>query len=399
MIRAYRYRIYPNKAQQAAIETHFNAARFVFNLALETKIWAWKSQRVRLSAFDLINQLPELKRENKWLSEVFSQSLQSSIKNIDKAFEAFFSSSSGFPKFKKKNSKKSYCIPSRTKIDFAAKRITLPKIGEVKFALDKREIIGVLKSCTVHKTATGKYFASLVTEPEAPTILKPVPCINNAIGVDLGIKSFITTSTGDKVDNPQYLKTNIQKLSFLTRVLSFKKKGSNRHKNQKLQIAKNYEKISNQRLHFLHSVSNRLLSNNQTVCVETLRVTNLMKRKRLSRSIADCSWSTFISILQYKAEQRGVNILRVGQFAPTSKACSSCGHIYKDLTLKEREWACICGQSHDRDINAAINILHFAFNELKGAMPLSSSQSVSIQREAAGEEKSVKRIATKTLQF
>ena len=360
MYRSYKYRIYPTEPQKELIVKHIGSSRFVFNLALETKNAAYISAKHNYSAFDLVKQLPELKKELPWLKEVNSQSLQQAIQNMDIAFKKFFKGA-GFPKFKKKSNKGSFSIPQNVIVENDL--LIIPKFKEgIKMSLH-RPTKGIIKSATISVTPTGKYFVSILcdTKEEIPT---KVPIKESTtIGIDLGIKDFAITSEGEVFENPKYLRKAQNKLKYVQRKYS-KYKG----KCTKKKLAKLHEDVVNKRKDFLHKVSTQLIRENQTICLETLSVKNMVKNHNLAQAISDASWSTFVSMLEYKADWYGKNILRIGQFSPSSKTCSNCGTINKELQLKDREWTCSnCSTVLDRDVNAAINIKSFALkNYLSG---------------------------------
>lgn len=355
MFRAFKYRLYPTEPQKELIAKHIGSSRFVYNLALETKTTAYLGSKHNYSAFDLIKQLPELKKELPWLKEVNSQSLQQAIHNMDIAFKKFFKGA-GFPKFKSKHKgKQSFSIPQNVKVE--NNLLIIPKFKEgIKMSLH-RPIKGTIKSATISVTPTGKYFVSILcdTKEEIPT--KAPITESTTIGIDLGIKDFAVTSEGEVFENPKFLRKAQSKLKYIQRKYS-KHKG----KRTKQKLALLHEKVTNQRKDFLHKVSTKLIRENQTIALETLAVKNMVKNHNLAQSISDVSWSTFVSMLEYKAEWYGKNILRIGQFAPSSKTCS-CGVINKGLKLSDRKWTCkSCGTTHDREILAACNIKSFALN-------------------------------------
>lgn len=360
MYKAFKYRIFPTEPQKELIAKHIGHSRFVFNLALETKNAAYISAKHNYSAFDLVKQLPELKKELPWLKEVNSQSLQQSIQNMDIAFKKFFKGA-GFPNFKKKSNRGSFNIPQNVIVENDL--LIIPKFKEgIKMSLH-RPTKGTIKSATISVTPTGKYFVSILcdTNTEIPT--KAPITESTTIGIDLGIKDFAVTSEGEVFENPKFLRKAQSKLKYVQRKYS-KHKG----KRTKKKLAKLHEDVVNKRKDFLHKVSTQLIRENQTICLETLSVKNMVKNHNLAQAISDVSWSTFVSMLEYKAEWYGKNILRIGQFAPSSKTCSNCGGINKELTLKDREWTCgNCSTVLDRDVNAACNIKSFALkNHLSG---------------------------------
>ena len=369
MLKAYKFRLYPNKTQESLINQHFGACRFVYNFSLEKKIKFYEQnkdsdKKKSLSCFDLCKFLPDLKKENAWLKEVNSQSLQGAIRNLDNAFTKFFRDKTGFPKFKsKKNPVQSFPVPQHYTVDFERRRVKLPKIGLIKTSFS-REFEGTCKTATVSKSPTGKYYISILVDDGKDTPEKESFSYESSIGVDVGIKDFAILSNGEKIENPKYLKNSLIKLQVLSRRLSKKQKGSNNWKKAKLKLSRLHEKISNQRNDFQHKLSKKLISENQAIALETLKVCNMVKNHNLAQSISDAGWSSFVDKLNYKAEWYGKTILRIGTFEPSSKICSVCGYHNKELTLAVREWTCpSCNTFHDRDINAAINIKKFALQD------------------------------------
>ena len=361
MFKAFKYRLYPSEQQKELIAKHIGSSRFVYNLALETKNTAYIGNKHNFSPFDLIKQLPDLKKECEWLKEVNSQSLQQSIQNMDIAFKKFFKGA-GFPKFKSKhNGKQSFSIPQNVIVENSL--LIIPKFKEGIEIVLHREIKGTIKSATISVAPTGKYFVSTLvdTNTKIPTKL-PIK-ENTTIGIDLGIKNFANTSDGEVFENPKNLRKAQSKLKYVQRKYS-----KNKGKRTKQRLALLHEKIVNKRKDFLHKVSTKLIRENQTICLEDLAVSNMVKTHKLAQAINDVSWSTFVTMLEYKADWYGKNILRIGRFAPSSKTCSCCGYINKELTLKDREWTCPkCNSVLDRDVNASINIKSFALkNNLSG---------------------------------
>lgn len=356
MFKAYKYRIYPNEEQENRINQTIGVCRLVYNLALEVKVRAFKSAGKRLSAYDLCSQLVELKKEFKWIADVDSQSLLASVAKVDVAFSNFFIGK-GYPKFKSKRLDGSFQCPTNTRrIDWERSTLTIPKIKDIPIILS-RKFDGKIKTVTISKTATGKYFASILVDNNDP--LPNLQTKENALGIDLGISNFAILSTGEKIDNPRYFQGELKRLKILQRRASNKKKGSKNRKKALLKVALLHEKISNQRKDFLHKLSTKLISDNQTdtICVESLAVSNMVKNRKLSQAISDVSWGEFIRQLEYKGKWYGKNVIKINRFYASSKTCSSCGHIKDEMNLSERTWICSnCGSNHDRDINAAINI-------------------------------------------
>lgn len=357
MFKALKYRLYPSEPQKELIAKHIGSSRFVYNLALETKNAAYLGSKHNFSPFDLIKQLPELKKECEWLKEVNSQSLQQSIQNMDIAFKKFFKGA-GFPKFKKKSNGGSFSIPQNVIVE--KDLLIIPKFKEGINIVLHREIRGIIKSATISVTPTGKYFVSILCDTNTEIPIKAPITESTTIGIDLGIKDFAITSEGEVFDNPKFLRKAQSKLKYVQRKYS-KHKG----KRTKKKLAKLHEDVVNKRKDFLHKVSTKLIRENQTIALETLNVKGMVKNHNLAQAINDVSWSTFVTMLEYKADWYGKNILRIGRFSPSSKTCSCCGTINKELTLKDREWTCPkCGEVVSRDVNAAINIKSFALRNI-----------------------------------
>jgi len=361
MIKSYKYRIYPNKSQKELIEKHFGCVRWVYNWGLERKIKIYEGSKKNIGCFDLMKELTQLKKqeEYQWSNEVNSQSLQMALRNLDNAFNAFFKKNSKFPKFKsKKDNKKSFQIPQGLRIDT---KLSIPKIPNIKIKVDK-ELEGKIKTATINKTQTNKYFVSIVVENDIEFPNKPEINEDTMIGIDLGIKNFATISDGRKIENHKYLKRSLGKLKKQQRGLSRKKKGSKNRDKQRLVVARLYEKITNQRNDFLHKLTYQLTHENQmSIAIEDLSVKNMLQNSNLSREISDASWGEFRRQLEYKCDWYGKNLLVIGRFEPSSKFCNVCGNINNELRLIDREWVCIkCNTKHDRDILAAQNIKQFA---------------------------------------
>ena len=357
MFKAFKYRIFPNYPQKELIAKHIGSSRFVYNLALETKNTAYLGSKHNFSPFDLIKQLPELKKECEWLKEVNIQSLQQSIQNMDIAFKKFFKGA-GFPKFKSKHKgKQSFSIPQNVIVENDL--LIIPKFKEGINIVLHREIKGTIKSATISVTPTGKYFVSILVDTNIEIPIKEPITESTTIGIDLGIKNFLVTSGGLEIENPKNLQKAQSKLKYVQRKYS-----KNKGKRTKQRLALLHEKVVNKRKDFLHKTSTKLIRENQTIALENLNVAGMVKNHNLAQAISDVSWSTFVTMLEYKADWYGKNILRIGRFAPSSKTCSCCGTINKELTLKDREWTCgSCSTVLDRDVNAAINIKSFALKD------------------------------------
>lgn len=355
--KAYSFRIYPNEQQEVLFAQHFGSCRFVYNYFLRKRIDFYAENKTGLTYCDTAKMLTGLKKqpETIWLSNVIAQSLQQSLRRLDVAYNNFFNKKAKFPNFKNKYKKQSFLVPQNFNIDIENCFLYIPKFTAIKIVLH-RDIEGTMKSVTISKTPSGKYFASILCEIEK--IIKPKNK-GGEIGIDLGLKSFLVTSEGETVDSPKYLRKFEDKLKRLQQLHSRKKKGSNKRNKARIKVAKMHEKIANRRKDFLHKLSHRLVSENQAIYAEDLHVKGIMANHCLAKSVSDAGWSEFIRQLKYKSEWEGTYFGQIDRFFPSSKRHFACGWINESLTLKDREWTCQCGQVVDRDINAAQNILQF----------------------------------------
>ena len=364
ILKAYKYRLYPTEEQKVLLAKHFGCSRWIYNYALDKKVKAYQTTKESISRFTVQKDLPALKKseETSWLKEVNSHSLLASLENLDKAFTKFFRDKKGFPKFKSKHdNRQSFSAPQNGIVDFETNTLSLPKFKKPIKCKLHRKFEGNSKTVTISKTPTGKYFVSVLVEvnKELPK-LKPID-ENKAIGIDLGIKTFAVLSDGEEIQNPKHLKVALKRLKKQQRRVSKKVKGSNNRKKAVKKLAILHEKVSNKRNDFLHKVTAKLVSEHDTLCLETLKACNMIKNHKLAQALSDISIGRFNEILEYKAKWNGVNILRIGQFEPSSKMCT-CGVINKELKLSDRVWKCkSCGETHNRDLLAANNIKRFAF--------------------------------------
>lgn len=365
MMKAYKYRLYPNREQMIFFEKSFGCVRYVYNWALNQRIESYQKDGTRLSWIDSCKRLTELKKqkETEWLNDVSTQSLQSSIRNMDSAFTRFFREKKGFPKYKsKKRSKNAFQLVQQVSVDFENNRVKLPKIGEVKFGKN-REFEGKIGTCTISKTTTNKYYISILVEDGKSSPQKPSINIDTTVGIDVGIKDFAVLSNGLTFPNPKFLENNEKRLKVLQKRLSRKQKGSNRREQARLAVTKQYEKIRNRRENFIHQVTSKIIRENQTIVIEDLNIDGMLKNHCLAKHISSASWSEFFRQLRYKSEWYGRNLIRIGRFEPSSKMCL-CGYVNKDLALKDREWNCPnCGRHNDRDLLAAVNIKRFGLQK------------------------------------
>ena len=355
MEKAYKYRIYPNKRQKELLAKTFGCCRFVYNHFLNKRIETYQNEQKTLSYNQCSSELTKLKSELEWLKEPDKCSLQNALKDMDRAYKNFFRNNAGFPKYK---SKKIHRFSYRTNanIAYCGKHIKLPKLGMVK---TRTRLIpqGRILNATISQEPSGKYYVSLCcTDVEIPKLEK----MGKEIGIDLGIKSFaVTSSGGDSISNPKYLQKSLNKLAKLQRQLSRKTRGGSNWNKARIKVARLQEHITNQRTDFLQKLSTKLIRENDVICMEDLQVKNMLQNNKLSRNIADVSWSEFTRQLQYKADWYGKTIIKVDKWYASSQICSCCGNqfpITKDLSV--REWICPnCHTALERDGNAARNIL------------------------------------------
>lgn len=341
----------------------FGCVRFIYNWALARKKHAWETRKLNLSRFDLQRELVGLKQNEStsWLRDVNSQSLQVALKNLDTAYNEFFSKKSDFPRFKNRLSKQTFQCPQLTTIDLDNSTVSIPKIKDIKIRLS-RFFEGTIRHSTVKRSSSGKYSISILVEDGKITPDSQNYSESTTIGIDLGLTHFATLSTGEKISNPRYLKKSLNRLRRHQRKVARSLKTSRRRIKKQKKVALIHERVANQRFDFLQKLSTRIIRENQAIALETLNVKGMLKNRRLSRSISDVGWTSFVEMLEYKAQWYGKTILRIGRFEPSSKACS-CGVINKNLTMKMRVWTCSsCNITHDRDILAANNIKTFALH-------------------------------------
>jgi len=359
----YKFKISPTKEQKDRLDQMFGCSRFVWNyfLDLNNKIYLEAKEKdlkkKHLNYYDCANQLTDLKKKNEWLKEANSQSLQQTLKDLDTSYNRFFKKQSGFPNFKSKKNRQSFRIPQF--FELKGCKISFPKFKEGIKTIVHRELRGNIRYATISKTKTEKYFVSITTDYE----VKKKRTSNNSIGIDLGIKDFTVLSNGEKYNLE--LKRDGSKIKFLHRQLSKKKKGSNNRKKVRLQLALQYEKAENRKQDFQHKLSDKLCKENKLIAIEDLNIKGMVKNHCLAKSISNQSWYSFVTKLEYKSKRYSGRIEKTNRFYPSSKTCSSCGHINQDLTLKDREWICPkCKAKHDRDICASLNILAQVQREL-----------------------------------
>ena len=366
MYKAYKFRLYPNQKQTILIYKTFGCYRFIYNYFLE------KSKKNKYtSAFKMCNELKELYINYPWLKEVDSSSLRCAIFNLEDAYNNFFAKRGEYPKFKNKYTRQSYqttCIRSNCKgkeysnieLNLQNKQIKLPKLGiiNIRGYRNLKEIKGRIINATISKEPTGKYYVSVVVKEINKTTEKTVP--KNIVGIDLGIKDLVITSNGEKFTNQNYLKAKEKRLKRLQRKLSRQIKGSKNYLQTKTKIARLHTKIKNSRKNYQYEIVNKIANENDIIVSEKLNVKGMQQNHHIAKSLIETSFHQIISLLKWKCEEKGKYFYQVNTFYPSSKICNRCGEkteITNDL--KVREWQCSkCGEKHDRDINASINIMY-----------------------------------------
>lgn len=375
MLKAYSYRIYPSSKQIDHLSQSFGCVRFVYNNALAEKIKAYEERKESISSYTLIKRITTLKQEHEWLKTPTTQSLQQSILHLDSAYKRFFKEKKWFPKFHKKQGRQSLTYPQWIKV--FENNIHIPKLWEVEYRKD-RWFTGEVRTCTVTKTPTNKYFISILVDDwkELPAKVES----KDILGIDLWIKEFAVLSKWERIQNPKFLRENIARLKVLQRRASKKQKWSANRRKANLKVAKAHERIANKRKDFLHKLSTRLVSENQAIGIENLNVAGMIKNHCIAQAISDVSWSEFRRMLTYKCEWYGKNLIIIDRFAPSSRLCT-CWVKNKELKLSDREWTCSkCGTVHDRDLLASQNIAKFAGQEMS-VVPLEMSTIVESVKE------------------
>jgi putative transposase len=354
---AYQYRFYPTKEQQQILARTFGCVRYVYNWALRLRIDTYKETKRSLSTNALSKRLTTLKqqKEQAYLREVSSVPLQQSLRHLAEAFTNFFEGRAGYPTFKSRHGKQS-AEYTKSAFTWDGKDLHLAKMEE---PLDIRWSRPLPEGATpttviVSRDTVGRYFVSIRVEKE----IQALPPTNKMVGLDLGLKAMVVTSAGEQIGNPKFFARDEKKLARAQRRLCKKKKGSRNREKARASVARIHARIADRRRNYQHQLSTRLIRENQTICVESLRVKNMVKNHCLAKSIHDVGWGEFVRQLEYKAVWYGRTLIKIDTFFPSSKRCFACGHVLETLSLEEREWTCPkCGVHHDRDLNAANNIL------------------------------------------
>jgi putative transposase len=377
----YRFRLYPNKEQEQFLNIQFGHCRFVYNKLLEISKKEFEEQGKKWNYYEYKKLLPELKQEYTFLKQANSQSLQESVKHLDRAYKNFFEGRADFPKFKKKKSKQTIHIPQHFEIEKVSKKRGLLKIPKLKTKIPiklHRVIEGKIRSISITKTPDGRYYLNVLTRRE----IQPLKPTNKTAGIDVGIKEFAIIYDGENtyhIENPKYLQKVENRLIKLQRQLSKKQKGSKNYEKARQKVAKQHQKIVNQRKDFLHKISSAITKQYDAIVVESLNIKGMIRNDKLSKQIADVSWYEFMRQLEYKARWYGRQIIKADRFYASSKTCNVCGYKNDQLTLSVRKWQCpICKTTHDRDENASKNLYNI------GVAHLTSGRVGTTQAKACG---------------
>lgn len=353
--RAYKYRFYPTDEQKRVLAQTFGCVRYVYNWGLYTRSTAYKERGEKLYYNALASMLPDLKKQHPWLADISSVPIQQSLRHLDKAFKNFFEGRAKYPTFKKRRNTQSATYASNA-FKWEDGQLTLAKMNEPLAITFHRDLPKGCKpsSVTISKDCANRYFVSMLVEDK----IEPLPVVNQMVGLDLGLKSMVILSTGEAVGNPKFYAKDEKRLAKAQRRHAKKKKGSRNRDKARLKVARVHARINDRRRDYQHKLSTRILRENQVICVESLAVKNMVKNHKLAKAISDVGWGEFVRQLDYKSQWYGRTLVKIDRFFPSSKTCHACKHVIEDLPLDIREWVCPeCGVFHDRDINAARNIL------------------------------------------
>ena len=362
MLKAIKIRIYPTVEQVDFINKQLGCCRFVYNNCLAFRKDSYQNEHISVSSSSAVKHITVLKKDNEWLKDVHSKVLQQSVRDMNQAYDNFFKLHRGFPKFKSKHDNRQSCrFPKDAFIGVRGNRIDLIKVlKDIHFKCSRNDERYLnrnqdkVKSITLSKEPNGKFYLSVLIDKP----LRQVPQSSSMVGLDLGIKGFAVTSDGQVIENFHFKKNEESRLKRLQRQISKKIVGSKNREKARLRFAKLNEKIRNRKLNFLHDVTNHLIDENQVIVMEDLNVKGMVRNHKLAESISEVNWGEFRRMLAYKAAWHGRQLVFIDRFYPSSKRCNHCGYIYKELTLKDRQWVCPeCGSLINRDYNAALNIL------------------------------------------
>ena len=362
MLKAIKIRIYPSAEQVNFIDKQLGCCRFVYNNCLAFRKDSYQNEHISVSSSEAVKHITVLKKDNEWLKDVHSKVLQQSVRDMNQAYDNFFKLHRGFPKFKSKHDNRQSCrFPKDAFIGVRGNRIDLIKaLKDIHFKCSRNDERYLnrnqdkVKSITLSKEPNGKFYLSVLIDKP----LRQVPQSSSMVGLDLGIKDFAVTSDSQVIENFHFKKNEESRLKRLQRQISKKIVGSKNREKARLRFAKLNEKIRNKKLNFLRDVTNHLIDENQVIVMEDLNVKGMVRNHKLAESISEVNWGEFRRILAYKAAWHGRQLVFTDRFYPSSKRCNHCGYIYKELTLKDRQWVCPeCGSLIDRDYNAALNIL------------------------------------------
>ncbi len=355
--RAYRYRCYPTPDQAAVLARTFGSARYVYNWALRLRTDAYYQRQERIGYHEASAALTSLKQrpETAWLNAVSSVPLQQALRHLDKAFRHFFEGRARYPSFHKKHGRQAATYASSAfRWDAETRALTLAKMDAPLTIHWSRSFTGTPTTVTISQDTAGRYFVSFLVEEE----IAALPIVTAMVGVDVGLKDVAVLSTGEKIANPRHLRRSERRLAHAQRNLARKQKGSKNREKARRKVAREHARIADQRRDGLHKLTTRLIRENQTVCVESLAVKNLMRNHTLAKAISDVGWGELVRQLEYKAAWYGRTLVKIDRWYPSSKRCHACGQVRDSLPLDVRQWTCpACGVRHDRDVNAAKNIL------------------------------------------